>query len=535
MAVPLAAIVPGQEPVPKPPRPPLAPPAPAEPSLRAPVAVEKPDASVPVAPPALGAPPSIAAPAVHPPAPVLSVPSRPRWPLAWEMPFAPPPATSLAHPVQGLTCAEARTDWRSVNHNSNDDVSTIRMSRPGCDLAVRLEGEIEFDGDAIGIARMSRNARLRIEEDDGNRERWLEIVPGTGGAPSFEYRENGRDAAFDNAAREWYRAVLLQIFRRTGLAAEQRVAALLRRGGVAAVLEEVDNLDSDFVHTRYITELLEQAQLNEPQYRTVVANAARRVESDHYLAEILKTLAAEQPLTARLLDDYIAASRELESDHYRTVVLQRVIDAGGLNTAQVAGVIESAGQMESDHYVAELLKAVAQRYAVEPAFRGAYLRAAQSLESDHYRAEVLTQLLQRTDLSAPELAEVLRATRGVDSDHYQAELLKLAGSRGLSDAAMRQAFFEAAADLESDHFFREAMSVLVEDARLSPALLVNVIDAAARELESDHYLTELLVRVLDRHTITAEVRTALTNAMDSLGSEHYRGRVADRLLRAERR
>jgi beta-lactamase regulating signal transducer with metallopeptidase domain len=471
----------------------------------------------------------------QPPAPVPPrEPVSPSMPASSSLPVT-RPAARPSPVAQEVTCAAARDGWRSVNHSSDDGRSVIRMTRPGCDLEVRLEGEVELDADAVGIARMGRDARVRIEENDGRRERWLEIGAGPGGAPSFAYRENGRDATFDAAAQAWYRAVLLQLFRRVGFAAEERVAALLRRGSVPAVLEELEQLGSDHVRSRYTTELLEQAQLNEAQFRTVVDVALRRVSSDHYMAEILKAVAAEQPLTAQLLGDYIAASRRIESDHYRTEVLRGVIQSGRLTTPQVAEVITSAGEMSSDHYRAQLLADVADRYALEPAFRSAFLRAAESMESDHYQSETLKHLLQRDDLSAGELADLVRASRMLESDHYQAELLKLVAARGLGDASMSQAFFESAAGLESDHYYLDSMRALIDNTRIAPDLLVTLLEASARELESDHYLADLLIRILDRQTVTGDARAAFLRAMESLESGHYRGSVADALLRAERR
>jgi beta-lactamase regulating signal transducer with metallopeptidase domain len=546
LILPLAAMVPAQVPVappPQAPRPLLSTPAVPPPTMETVARVASPWVTIPPAPSVSTAPPvslQITPPqtaAITPLPLVANTP--PVWnnPRAWNTPQQPSPGYTVAPETvsQDVTCAAAQSGWRTMNHSSNEDRSTIRMSRPGCDLDVRLQGDIDFDAEAIGIARMSRDALIRIEENDGRRERWLEIVAGTDGAPSFEYRENGRDATFDGTAREWYRAVMLVLFRRVGFAAEERVAALLRRGGAQAVLDELDNLGSDYVTSRYITELVEQAELNEAQFVTVVSVAMRRVRSDHYMAEILKTVAAEQPLTPRLLDDFTTASRQIESDHYRTEVLRSVIASGRLSTQQVASVIESAGDMESDHYRAELLTSIADRYALEPSFRPAYLRAVEGMESDHYRTETLKRLFQRDDLSPEEKSAVLQATRMIGSDHYRSELLKLVGSDGLQNAAMRQAFFESAAGIPSDHYYLEAMRVLVDDSQLSAALLTAVLDASARELDSDHYLSELLLRVLERHAVTGEVRTSFLRAMDSLSSDHYRGRVADVLLRAERR
>ncbi|HUG40367.1 MAG TPA: M56 family metallopeptidase [Longimicrobiales bacterium] len=443
------------------------------------------------------------------------------------------PTAAATVGAQEPTCAGAGSEWRNVQHQSNDRRSTIRMRRPGCELEVRLEGHVEFDPRANTIASLGRDASVRIEEDDGRTERRLDVRAGADGAPSYDYRVNGREAAFDGPAQAWYRAVLVVLFRRAGFAAEERVAAILSADGVEGVLRELESLDSGFVQAKYFRALVRQAELSEGQYRTVIRTAARRIDSDHYLAEILKAVAEHQPLTGSLLEDYVTASLALDSDHYRTETLRGVIRSGRLTGAQVAAVLTAAGEMDSDHYRSELLKDVADRYALEPAFRPAYLRAAAGLDSDHYRSEVLKRLLRRTDLSPAELAEVVAAARMIDSDHYRTEVLRQVAERGLSDATIQRAYFGAVEGIESDHYALEALRGLIREERL-PADLLQAVLASAPTLESDHYLSELLVEIAERFTLQGATRDAFLRAMDSVESRHYRGRVADALLRAER-
>ena len=528
VVLPLAALAPAaaadQDPPTAPPPPPAEPAEPAEPAHPAPPVVPAEPVVAPV---------GVSFAPVAPVAPSHPVGVVPPAPIAAPAPMSAGTSWYDAA-LQELTCAAADADWNQVSNRSNNGRHTITMSRRGCDLEVRLEGDVEFDGEAIGIARMGRGSRVRIEEDDGRTARYLEVRPGNGGAPEFMYRVNGAEREFDGQARAWYRAVMLQLFRRAGFAAEERVQSLLARGGVDAVLRELDLLESDYVQAKYISELVEQAELNEGQYRGVIRTAIDRVDSDHYMAEILGRVAEHQPLTSRLLDDFIAATHTLDSDHYRAQVLESVLTGGRLSPQQVAAVLESTSRMDSDHYRAGILEEVADRYALEPAFRQVYLRATAAMDSDHYRTEVLKRLLARDDLSPDELAEVIAAASMVESDHYRTEILKGVARRGLAQPALHEAFFRTAAGLDSDHYYREAMYMLIDQDRVAPAMLVTVLNHARQEVESDHYLSELLLKVLDRHPVTGDVRTAFLSAMDSIESTHYRGRVADALLRAER-
>jgi beta-lactamase regulating signal transducer with metallopeptidase domain len=459
------------------------------------------------------------------------VPPEPQRPLI--IPAAFTKLISSRPPPQAASCGMATTGWRQSSVNSDDDTHRLRWSRPGCDVDVRLEGEVEFTADFRDIARLGPGAFLRIEEDDGRAERRLDVTPGNGGAPTYAYTVDSREQPFDVAARAWYEGMLLQVFRRAGFMAEERVAAMLRAGGVAAVLQELDALPSDYVFATYVRELFEQADVTAAQAVDLLNRAGPRVESDYYLSEILQAVATRHLGSDAVLDAFIASSRTIESDHYRSEVLTRALQRESLAPARVAAVLRSATEISSDHYLSQLLESMASRYALEPELRQVYLAAVESIESDHYRTEVLSALLARNDLEAAELAVVLRATSGVDSDHYRTEILQRVATRALPSDPIRLAYLEAAAGIGSDHYRREALGYLVARETLSPAQLQEVIRAAAG-IDSDHYKSDLLIDILRRHRVEGPTREVFMQAMDSIGSSHYRGEVAQALLRSDR-
>jgi hypothetical protein len=461
-------------------------------------------------------------------------------PDAVTRPDARPPALGAlvaegarAAPQEAPTCGLEDTDWNSHSHHVENDDHRLSWSRPGCSVDIRIEGEVEFDADFRDVARLGRGARIRIAEEDGRTDRTLELTPGAGGAPQFEYEVDGDGRDFDAAARRWYEGMLLQIFRRGGFMAEERVRAILARGGVPAVLQELDEIPSDHVFASYVEELLRQAELDEAAVVDLVGRAEARVDSDHYLAGILEALAERTTMTDRVMDSFLSASQTLDSDHYRAGVLMRALERGDLGPERVGTLLVSASEIESDHYLAGILEGIGRRYALEPGLRAGYLRAVSSIESDHYRAAVLSALLERNDLDAGELSVVLRAAADIGSDHYVTEVLGQVADRGLASGELLEAYFAVTADIESDHYRSEALTRLLEQGDLAPALLTQVIGAVAG-IESEHYRAGLLVEIANGHRLQGPAREAYVQAMDGMESSHYRGQVADALLRQER-
>jgi beta-lactamase regulating signal transducer with metallopeptidase domain len=432
---------------------------------------------------------------------------------------------------QQPSCGMATEGWRQTNVSSDDDSHRLTWSRPGCQVQVRIEGDVEFSNDLRDVSRLGEGAFLRIEEEDGGTDRRLDIRPGADGAPLYEYRLDGDVRPFDAAARSWFEALLVQVYRRAGFMAPERVSALLRSGGVQGVLQELELLTSDYVFALYTRELLAQADLADAQAVDLLGRAQVRVESDHYMAEILEAVAANRLGSDAVLGAFVSASRTVESDHYRAQVLTRALQRTDLSAEQVAAVLESAAEIASDHYLAELLGAIAARYALQPAMRASYLRAAESIESDHYRAQVLSGLLQRSDLEAGELAVVLRAARGLESDHYATEVLQRVAQRDLSSDELMGAYLEVSNSVESDHYRGEALKSLLDRENVAGGQLLGVIRAASG-IASDHYKADVLLEVVQRFRPQGATRAALIEAINSIGSGHYRGQVAEALLRA---
>ena len=434
---------------------------------------------------------------------------------------------------QQATCGMATNGWEQNTVNSNDDSHRLTWSRPGCEVDVRVEGDVEFATDFRDVARLGRDALLRIEEEDGRTERRLDVTPGAGGGPAYQYRVNGEEQSFDAAARSWYEGMLLQVFRRGGFMAEERVAAMLRSGGVAAVLQELEALPSDYVFATYVRELFEQADVSAAQAVDLLNRTTPRVESDYYVAEILGAVADRHLGSDQVLGAFLTTSTTIESDYYRSQVLGRALQLQELTPPRVAEVLRSASEISSDHYLAEVLESIASRYALEPELRDVYLTSVGSIESDHYQAEVLSTLLARNDLGVDEMSVVLEATSGVESDHYRTEILERIAGRALPSDALRAAYVRAASGIASDHYRSEALGYLLERETLTAAALQELLRAAAG-IDSDHYKAELLVDVLRRHRLEGATRDAFMEAMDSIGSSHYRGEVAQALVRSDR-
>jgi beta-lactamase regulating signal transducer with metallopeptidase domain len=418
----------------------------------------------------------------------------------------------------------------NVSSNTNNGRRTIKWSGSACSGEVVVEGDIEFEPGFTTITGISRGGRVQITTEEAGVERRVTITPASGGI-AHDYRVDGNRREFDEAGREWLSSTLMFMFRRFGFMADERAAAILQRGGVNALLSEVDLLNSDYVRSRYLAVLIERGQLDEAALDRVLRIAGSTVDSDHYRTQIITAVAGRYDLTDGVRDAYIRAVSGMDSDHYRHQAFSTLLKNGRLTPAQVAAVLGETRRIDSDHYRAQLLNEMAAGYRSTPGIRPAYLEAAAGIDSDHYKTSVLMNLFSQDELSSADLAQVVNAAATIDSDHYRANVLAHVARSALTDAALQRAFVRAAAGIESDHYLQSVLGELANRDRLDNATLLVLLEAA-EGIDSDHYRSELLIGLARRHRLEGEARTRFERLMQGIESSRRRDQVAEALRRS---
>ena len=417
----------------------------------------------------------------------------------------------------------------NVNSNTNDGRRTIKWSGSECSGELIVEGDVEFDPTFTRITGISRGGRVQITTEEDGVERRVTITPANSGV-AYDYRVNGDRREMDAAGHEWLSSTLLLMFRRFGFMADERATSIMQRGGVNALLTEVDQLRSDYVRSSYLGAAVESGRLDDAALDRVLRIAGNAVDSDYYRTRIITSAAGRYEFTDAVREAYLGAVSGIDSDYYTHVAYSELLKKGQLTPAQVSTVLAESRNIDSDHYRATLLNEMASRYGSSAGIRAAYLAAASDLDSDYYKAGVLTNLLSSGGMSSAELAEVIDAAATIDSDHYSATVLAHVAETGLSDGTLQRAFVRAASRIDSDYQLASVLSDLTETERMDNASLLVLLEAA-QGIASDHYMSELLMGVARHQRLEGEALARFERLMDGIESRSRRDKVS-RALRA---
>jgi hypothetical protein len=328
-----------------------------------------------------------------------------------------------------------------------------------CELEIEMEGDIDLRPDGRGIERMGRNARMTIEEDAGV-DRTLVVTPGSNGVPQYRFHVDGRERPIDYEARSWFRGVLTEVFRVTGLQAEERVAHFLERGGVPAVLAEVEHITPDHVAGLYLHATLVRHRVSAAEAATILELAGKTLGSDHTLSELMMAVPTELLSDRRARDAYVGAARSIGSDHDTGRVLQALLEDRELPSGTLDELMVIAESIGSDHESSEVLLALAERYPPGQPMPDTFFQVASDIGSDHDLSRVLIELIDRGRTDRATVEAVLRAAAGIGSDHDLSRLLVRIAEEVTLDGDLRQQYLDRAEDVGSDHDHDRVISAL---------------------------------------------------------------------------
>jgi beta-lactamase regulating signal transducer with metallopeptidase domain len=402
-------------------------------------------------------------------------------------------------------------------------------------LSIELDGELEFNEDFDDIIGMSDDAYFELEEKTRDRSRRrMELELGRDGTVERTYFERGRRAEYDDAAQQWFHEALAHAVRVLAIGAEQRLDRIYRRDGVAGVLDEIDEVDSDFARARYYRAFLSLDGVDRQDTKRVLDQATRDIDSDFELANLLIGSLAEYMSDEELRGAYLDAAKSIDSDFEKRRVLSAALEDHEMPAPEMAAVLDAIEGIDSDFEAGQLLQYVTPGHLAHPGLRGSYFRAIGNLDSDFEQSRILSELLAGDHLDREGMILLLESVQDIDSDFEAARLLTMSAEHYLDeDAEMRELFFRAVSALDSDFERSRVLKHLMAEEDLSPESQLLVLENID-DMDSDFEKTNLLIDLAGEDFASEEVREAYLHVVDGIDSDHEYGRAMKALRRAER-
>lgn len=366
---------------------------------------------------------------------------------------------------------------------------------PGGSFAVTLDGKVAFNDAEDEVQTLT--GTLTVKEREGGLTREMALKSMGEGRIERDYRVGNVGQPLDEAGRRWWGKAVQRM-------AESlsdplvRARKLFARGGVDAVLVDVENAEEDF-------------------------QRRRRIEA---------ALKLDVALPAAALERLIAASAGLQGAFERREALSAIARQPLTEPQQLAWLAAAAG-IDGDFERREALGALAPKLLASPAVLAAWTEALGRIGGDFELRSAIDNQVSATPGPAVLAAAVQAATR-IQGDFEKREALGAVAQRMQGDEAeLVDAYARAAGGISGGFERREALNRLLDRPKLGPAGLERVL-TSAESMEGGFERLQVLLHVAEKLGRAKPVDAALIERLRRAGrgmGEHERGQIENALDR----
>ncbi len=368
---------------------------------------------------------------------------------------------------------------RNVSISHSDSGGEISMSYKSSDddgtLEVGAEGKVGFSAAEDAVVSLSADGRFEIEDDRDGTEREI-IYKAADGGVSARYYVDGDESPLDADGRAWLARILPQVLRDSGFDVEGRIERIHRRGGNAAVLDEIELIAGAHARRSYLAGLFARGPLNSAEIdRTLVLAFA--IASDFELRTALQSLIESQDLSPHHRDRIVERMATMSSDFEARQVLVAMVPK--LTDSGAPVLLKALAAIESDFERRQVLDVLFARRDLTPRLLAIGLEGVSGIESDFERRSVLTAAAPHVANQPAAMLKFVAATREFDSDFERRTTLVALLEVGKPDRAVVAAVLESIAQMDGDFEARQVLTAIAPLVGNDQALRARYRDISA--------------------------------------------------------
>ncbi|WP_336517725.1 hypothetical protein [Pollutibacter soli] len=376
------------------------------------------------------------------------------------------------------SCRNNNSFGRHVFSDDGNKKTTIRINDESGSIKIECKGDVRFTDDDKAIAFISDGGYVRYTRDGEK----LVIEPRDGG---MVYKVNSGSVMteLDENGKQFL-ASAVKIMINQGIDAQGRVQRSYAQGGSQRVLEDVKELQSDYIRRLYLEYLFSKNTMTKNELLIAAQQISTLIGSDYDKSQLLEKNAKVFYTDSETLQAYLVALKSINSDYDKSNVLKSILRQQ-LNTEQFVYVISMVENVNSDYDKSNAIKEGIQQRKLSAGEAKATLKVIKTIQSDYDKSGVLKEMIQRTENSGEILSDLIPAIESVQSDYDKANVYK---------------------DLLDQNFAGEDQWIAI----------INSISKISSEYEK----ANVLVKVAPKMSQTDNVRSAYGTAAKTLTSEH---------------
>jgi len=330
----------------------------------------------------------------------------------------------------------------SCHHGSR----TFMVSDGKNELEIQSDGEIKFNEDETAIQSISNNGYLKYRNNDKK----LVVHYTNNNELKYELSVSGQKLNPDTPEGKKLIADAIQDMISTGIDAQGRMKRLIAKGGLQAVLNEVDRLKNDFTKSMYLEYLITSDSIRKDDMAAITKKIETQIGSDFEKSKLLKRFSATQMKDSLISQAYFDAVKSIGSDFEKANALKNRIRQS-LTREQFDAALVASNTIGSDFEKANLLKELIDQEIYEGESFTKLLNSVDHIGSDFEKANVLKKLVGKDIKTDEQWIGLINGTVQVSSEFERCNVLLQIASRMPKSEDIKANYLKAAKTINSEH------------------------------------------------------------------------------------
>lgn len=337
---------------------------------------------------------------------------------------------------------------------------------------IEYKGKIIVSDDDKDVKSISPDGYLRIRKSSFGNSRKIVIESDDNGKLTKKYFDGKKEKDFSSEGKAWLEEILIDVIRKTGIGGTERIMRIYKKGGVNAVLEDIEEFDRTGGYSYYKS-----------------TNHAilyfEKVEYSGFNAKYLyyKTLVNEIKLNDEELIKVLKAIPEISSNSTKGSLLRSILENYKLSGYAMEKFLDATESLSYNTERGNTLRAFIKKYQVDSENAGEFFDVIDGMSINSEKGNVIKPLLATQKLDKRVMSQLINTVDDFSSNSERAAIYRLLVPHVVGDEDLTSQLLNATNQLSSSYrYLRQeiieyaAKGKIVTDKTLSKDAVLNLLD-----------------------------------------------------------
>ena len=455
----------------------------------------------------------------------------------------------------GITTAQ-EANVSTYRSSSKLKTHTYRSNTGVASTDLEYRGKIIFTDDDRDVRSISSGGFIKFSKRTFGTKRTIVLEGNANGTITREFYEGSRELPFEPEGRKWMESVLPEIIRNTGLGADTRVARFYKKGGIDAVLNEIEEINSSYVGAIYYNATFSLSGVRKADIAKAVEHAGENISSSYELGKLLSsnasllladknTSAAMEKATSEISSDYEQAKvyktilkanlddntiqlvidglDNISSNYEKSGVLTGIITYD-LSDENLELIFEAVADMSSSYEQSKVLQILIKEQYLNEVTSTRLLSTTKTISSSYEKSKVVQTLINSKQLTSKEIAAVADFSQAISSDYEQSKLLQSLVNNESADEEGLDMIIKMSSSISSSYEQAKLLSQVLDSRNFKGKNFLSAIEAS-EDISSGYERSKVLTKVIKHDNIRPRDYKPLIEAVSDISSSYERSKL----------